>query len=104
MKKIIKQHNKDIEQWLENPEDERFKKRHLRCIKCLQHERLVHLLITLFFALATLILFLAVIFMPFKPCVTVLFAIFLVMTGFYIWHYYFLENTVQNWYKVMKKK
>lgn len=61
------------------------------------HERLVHLLVTLTFALLTIItLFIA---LEFEGMGTLLlFVIFAVMTAAYAWHYYFLENSVQKLY------
>ena len=65
-----------------------------------QHERLMHLLVTLFFALFALA-FLAMgmisyIFLP-------IFFILLIFLVFYILHYFFLENHVQYLYKIYDK-
>ena len=70
-------------------------------IEFFQHERLIHLLVTLFFALFALI-FLALgmvsyIFLP-------IFAILLIFLICYIYHYFFLENRVQYLYKIYDKK
>jgi hypothetical protein len=65
-----------------------------------QHERLIHLLVTLAFALFTII-FLAlgmisyIFLLPFFALI-----IFLI---FYIFHYFFLENNVQYLYKIYDK-
>lgn len=70
---------------------------HNRQITWLQHERLVHLLVTLF----TASLFVASVALFFiRPGVLegVLAAILAVLTFFYIIHYYRLENAVQRWY------
>lgn len=66
-------------------------------ISFFQHERLIHLLVTLFFALFALT-FLAMgmisyIFLP-------IFFILLVFLIFYILHYFFLENHVQYLYRL----
>ncbi len=66
-------------------------------ISFFQHERLIHLLVTLFFAIFALV-FLALgmvsyIFLP-------IFFILLVFLIFYILHYFFLENNVQYLYKI----
>lgn len=66
-------------------------------INFFQHERLIHLLVTLFYALFVLIFFglglLSYVFLiPFFACL-----IFLI---FYIRHYFFLENNVQYLYKL----
>lgn len=65
-----------------------------------QHERLIHLLVTLFFAVFALV-FLAMgmisyIFLP-------IFFILLIFLVFYILHYFFLENHVQYLYKIYDK-
>lgn len=63
------------------------------------HERLVHLLVTLAFAIMTMI---AVVLMIIEPTAAtlVLFVVFAVMTGAYIAHYWFLENSVQKLYTI----
>ena len=65
-----------------------------------QHERLIHLLVNLFFAVFALV-FLAMgmisyIFLP-------IFFILLIFLVFYILHYFFLENHVQYLYKIYDK-
>lgn len=62
-----------------------------------QHERLIHLLVTMLFALLTfgsLVTFLATGFLP----VIALFVLFLALLIPYIFHYYHLENGVQQLY------
>lgn len=62
------------------------------------HERLVHLLVTLAFAVMTIICM--GIMLRFAQIGTaLLFLLFAVMTAAYVWHYYFLENSVQKMYK-----
>ncbi len=79
--------------------DERLLEDHFRHLKWLQHERLVHLLVMLFVALVLLVVFVLTIMFP-GNLIGVLLAILIVLTGFYIHHYYFLENTVQRWYRL----
>lgn len=70
---------------------------HNRQIAWLQHERLAHLLVTLF----TAFLFVAsVALFFFRPRILegVLAVLLAVLTFFYIIHYYRLENAVQRWY------
>ncbi len=70
----------------------------LQRIELYQHERLVHLLVTLAFA----VLFMLSLFMCLvtqKIGVLILSALFLVLLVPYIKHYYFLENSVQSLYK-----
>ena len=65
-----------------------------------QHERLIHLIVTLFFAVFTLVFLtmgmISYIFLP-------IFFILLVFLIFYILHYFFLENHVQYLYKIYDK-
>ncbi|MDE6727810.1 MAG: hypothetical protein K2J80_07715 [Oscillospiraceae bacterium] len=69
----------------------------LRRIKFYQHERLIHLIVTMsfgvFFMLA-MILYLS----QGGAGLLILTALFLVMLVAYIKHYYFLENSVQKMY------
>lgn len=66
------------------------------------HERLIHLIVTLAFAMMTIICMVAM--MAFvQPGTMLLFAIFTVMTAAYAWHYYFLENSVQRMYIISDK-
>ena len=96
---LIKEHNKILEKTVF---DENFLAFHLRQIKFLQHERLIHLLVTLFIGfclLAFLCLFLVLNF-----CLLIIpFSLFLIMTVLYIFHYFKLENTVIKWYFIYNK-
>lgn len=67
-----------------------------RRISFLQYERLVHLLVTLFFGAASLfsgwvVLISVSLYFP------IIFLILLVVTAFYVVHYYRLENACQRW-------
>lgn len=79
---------------------------HREMVQNFQHERLIHLLVTLFFAAVSLVLIAIfgvslydfgyqVFLWPFYLLV----AIVVILTGFYIKHYYFLENHIQALYK-----
>lgn len=70
---------------------------HLVQVGFFQHERLVHLLVTLAFAIFTLIGIFAV-FLTGEPVAAVLTLLFLVLLVPYVMHYYLLENEVQNMY------
>ena len=73
-------------------------KYHLQMIAFLQHERLVHLPVML----TTLIGFLAMFIITFFSMSLLAFIGMLmlaILSGFYIEHYFFLENTVQDWYR-----
>ncbi len=71
----------------------------LKRIEFYQHERLIHLLVTLGFAVFFL-LSLMMYFMVKQAAVLVLSVLFLVLLIPYIKHYYFLENSVQELYTV----
>ncbi|HIS17601.1 MAG TPA: hypothetical protein IAC02_03190 [Candidatus Coprovivens excrementavium] len=69
---------------------------HLLKIKFFQHERFIHLCVTLFYALITLIfLALTLLSWVFIPIVVIV-VVFLIL---YIYHYFYLENGVQYMYK-----
>ena len=77
--------------------DDDFLRYHRTQIEFLQHERLVHLLVMLFIGLLCigfLVLFLAFGSLAFMAA----FTLSLVLTFFYILHYFKLENTVIRWY------
>ncbi len=71
-------------------------KDHLTKIQFFQHERLIHLIVTLFYALFALLSFLLAFIHPLLLIIPTLLLIFLI---FYVVHYFFLENTVQALYK-----
>ena len=72
---------------------------HNRQISFLQHERAIHLAVTLFFGgsclfLGWVVLISVSIYFP------ILFLIMLITTTFYVAHYYNLENCCQRWQKL----
>ena len=75
------------------------KEEHLKQIAFMQHERIVHFLVTMLFALVLTVFMAVILFKPNIP-VIILVTMILVLLAFYIKHYYFLENTVQKMYKV----
>ncbi len=62
-----------------------------------QHERMVHLIVTVTFALLTMLALLACVLSP-EPMLFILVLLFLVLLVPYIRHYYILENGVQKLY------
>lgn len=70
----------------------------LRDIKIFQHERLIHLLVTIFVGLAT-ILFFGIAFTSNILEFGIVGIITLIMFVFYIFYYYFLENSIQKIYE-----
>ncbi|MBN1162467.1 hypothetical protein JXA34_01845 [Patescibacteria group bacterium] len=71
-------------------------------IKHLQHEREVHLIVTLAVGLSGLI---SIYVSLFKPIIwlLVLDIIFLVLFAAYIFHYRYLENETQRWYSLLRR-
>ncbi len=101
MKKRILMYRKRIDQCLagecEVTDWEELCKEHLIQIGFFQHERLVHLLVTLTFALLTVGTVLTFILTLYLPLV-LLGAVFLILLVPYIMHYYLLENETQKLY------
>lgn len=67
-----------------------------------QHERLVHLIVTVTFALLTMLAILGVMLEP-QPALFILILLLAVLLIPYIRHYYILENGVQKLYKYYDK-
>lgn len=115
MKNILNQHTLFIENILEKENDtfdwKSLSKYHRAQIGFFQHERLIHLLITLFFGLIFFISITAqiilinigngLIFLDIN--LSIINITLLIMLSFYIWHYFFLENGVQKLYQLDKK-
>ncbi len=74
-------------------------KEHKDKIAFMQHERIVHFLVTMMFALV-LAIFIGVELITENLLLSVLIIIIIVLLAFYIKHYYFLENTVQYMYVI----
>lgn len=82
---------------------------HREMVQNFQHERLIHLIVMFFFIFVTLILigifsyYIAIFGLIFE--MTPFYALVLIMTilsVFYVKHYYFLENHIQNLYRYNK--
>ena len=71
-------------------------------ISFFQHERLIHLIVTFFFALFLLMEIYSLFTLPFSyaPVCGVIVVLFFVLVVAYVFHYYFLENSVQQRYKM----
>ena len=96
MRNYLDTYIKEIDKKLEGVITETDKKEHLIKISFFQHERLIHLLVTLFYAIFVLASIYIGLKMPLFTIVTVILLIFLL---FYVRHYFFLENHVQYLYK-----
>ena len=74
---------------------------HEKKIAWIQHERLVHLIVTVMVVIAELmVVFLVVVHPELGIIPPILMLGLAVLLGFYFYHYFFLENTVQRWYKI----
>jgi len=79
--------------------NESIKKDFLEHIQFMQHERLIHLLVTMLFA--ALLMFGFIIMLIYFSWILVVFtAIIFIVEIFYIFHYYKLENGVQKMYRL----
>ena len=97
MKQYLKEYIKEVDELLKNDAvNQKYIDNHLIKIGFFQHERLIHLIVTVFYALFVIFfLFLSSInFLYIIP--TFILIIFLI---FYVLHYFFLENSVQYLYK-----
>lgn len=72
-------------------------KEHLVQVQFFQHERLIHLIVTMLFALA-LFMVMIMMYINFNVSVVLLGLAILVLLVPYIMHYYLLENTTQKMY------
>lgn len=75
-------------------------KEHLIKISFFQHERLIHLLVTLFYGVFTLMIFA---FININALFVIPAILLIVMLIFYVKHYFLLENSVQYLYKQYDK-
>lgn len=98
MKKYLKEYVETIDELLKEDIidiDQEIEK-HLIKIAFYQHERLIHLLVTLAYAIMAIISFIASIETPMFVFVGIILVLFLIP---YVLHYFFLENNVQYLYK-----
>ncbi len=106
MAKRLKGYLKLIEMLLSNPEKIKnpltLKQELLIQISFFQHERLIHLIVTVLFALATVMSFLCMFFVQEWGLLLLAFAILILLVP-YIKHYYLLENGVQKLYSYYDK-
>lgn len=99
LKKYMLQTERRLKECADDKELEAIFSEHLDKIAFMQHERLVHFLVTMMFAVLLSIFICTFIFCE-NPALLLLAAIMIVLLGFYIKHYYFLENTVQKMYVI----
>lgn len=106
---FLNKHLSEIDQKLEGDKKENWEsvlKHHRETIKFLQHERLIHLLVTLAFAIKFVVVMMFSLIYP-KPLLLVIDVLLLSLLVPYIFHYFKLENGVQKLYwidKLIQKK
>ena len=81
---------------------------HREMLARIQHERLIHLIVTVMVVLAELFTLDLVLLHPELGVIPAIVMLGItILLAFYFYHYFFLENTVQRWYKYadeMKKR
>ena len=96
MKKLITDYQKEVEKKIKN---KTCTKEDLADFKVMvgyfEHERLIHLLVTITVIILTCFFFYMFSIMP-SIFLFLLVIILIILLGFYLYHYYFLENNVQN--------
>ena len=113
MNKKLKDYIKEAESLSEHPTEES-RAYHNAMVAQFQHERFIHLVVTMFFALFTILFFAISIFLPFIVTpgawgTTMVMgsegvcAALIVVLVFYIAHYYKLENGVQRLEEITKR-
>ena len=96
MKNLLKDYQHQVD---ENLNNKNFTKQDLEdfnvMISYFQHERLIHLLVTITVIFLTCFFFYL---LTIKPSILLLLLviILLILLGFYLYHYYFLENNIQE--------
>ena len=101
MKDYMKEHISNIDNIIKDKNKKNIDEvisNHLLKIQFFQHERLVHFLVTMLFALMFLITFLYSI-SNISLGLLLLDLLFMALLVPYIFHYYYLENSVQYMYK-----
>lgn len=97
MKKYLYDYIKEIDTLLKKDTIEmEIIEEHLIKIQFFQHERLIHLLVTLAYALLAIITFSISVFSPMFVFIGIILVLFLIP---YVLHYFHLENGVQYLYK-----
>ncbi len=95
IRKVLEDESKD-KNWKE------ILKTHKLMIKRIQHERLIHLLVTIFVGVVMALSILTTVITE-KMLLVYLDVPLLILFTAYIFHYRFLENTTQKWYELEDK-
>ena len=98
VKQYCREHEKKVAQ---TPPSPALLAEHREKLRWLQHERLVHLIVLVMTVIVELFAVdLALLHPETNPLAGVMMLVLAVLLGFYFWHYFFLENTVQRWYLI----
>ncbi len=101
MKQFCREHEAKVTEGMAAGTTEELLEEHQRMIAWVQHERLVHLIVTAMVVFCELFTVELVLLHPELGIVPAVIMLGLaVLLGFYFYHYFFLENTVQRWYKI----
>lgn len=102
MRKYLRTYLSKMDYILNSKEDYDYQKlleNHLLQIQFMQHERLIHFLVTMLFTLV-LFLCLGMLMLSEQPMLIALIVLIVCLLIPYIMHYYFLENSVQSMYDI----
>jgi hypothetical protein len=100
---MFKNYDLKIKKTLSDKEEgtnwEKVLKYHKLMISRIQHERLIHLLVTIFVGIVFMAAFFITIITKISNLLLLDIPLLALFVG-YLFHYRFLENTTQNWYKL----
>ena len=100
MKKYMKEYIEEIDNLIKSKKvNKEILEEHLVKIGFFQHERLIHFLVTMMVTIVFIMIFLHSITTAFNIGFMLLDLILIILMGFYYFHYYFLENSVQHMYR-----
>ncbi|MBQ6130639.1 hypothetical protein IJI72_03075 [Candidatus Saccharibacteria bacterium] len=111
MEERIRRYERFIKKEIRKGKTEELMRLHEDMVRNFQHERLVHLLIMLFFVFLTVLLviltlvgaYAGVVYGGVMYCLLILDGLMAVLSGAYVKHYYFLENHVQGLYEYFRE-
>ncbi len=100
MSRYIRSHEDHVKKLLELPDCEwqMVLEDHLRKLAWLQHERLIHLLVTILFALLLMFIYAIMLATAVSVMTVALLVMVVIILAAYVIHYFRLENSVQRWY------
>ena len=104
MIQYCREHEKYVEEQLKTGADRKeLLEWHEKKLAWIQHERLVHLLVTILTAIVFLFSVALMAIIEWSPAVLLLQLILVILLAAYLRHYFQLENTVQHWYRIADK-